>query len=264
MSATLGGLLKDYRMQNDLSQMEVAFNLGWKEASRLSRIEQGKVGKPSRELLGKIMEAMKLNDEEKNHLLLVGNYLPTRDEIEKVRNLVNPIIQERQYPVVVYDFSWRMIHQNDANIRVFRKNKEEADWIQDNTPWIFEIEYDPELRQNRYLKGEDLEKWHNTLKSYMVQFKYVQRMRSKEKWYIDLVKKMMKNDLFRKFWKETKAEDYNRTIRAYGVVKAIPPEDESKVLTFEVVNAFLVNDPRFEVEFHFPTDFETYKYFEGK
>lgn len=46
MSATLGGLLKDYRLQKNLSQLEIAFAMGWKEPSRLSRIEQGKIGNP--------------------------------------------------------------------------------------------------------------------------------------------------------------------------------------------------------------------------
>jgi len=35
MSATLGGLIKDYRLQKNISQIEIAFVLGWREPSRL-------------------------------------------------------------------------------------------------------------------------------------------------------------------------------------------------------------------------------------
>ncbi len=66
MSATLGGLIKDYRLQKNLSQMEVVFSLGWKEPSRLSRIEQGRVGNPERKMMDRIIVALKLSEEEKN------------------------------------------------------------------------------------------------------------------------------------------------------------------------------------------------------
>ena len=79
MSATLGGYIKDLRLQKNISQLEIAFALGWKEPSRLSRIEQGKVGNPPRELIDKLIDAMTLSEEEKNQLLVIGNYLPTAD-----------------------------------------------------------------------------------------------------------------------------------------------------------------------------------------
>ena len=66
MSASLGGLLKDYRLQKNLSQLEIAFSLGWKDTSRLSRIEQGRIDKPQRKLIDKICQIMELKREEKN------------------------------------------------------------------------------------------------------------------------------------------------------------------------------------------------------
>lgn len=264
MSATLGGLLKDYRLQKGLSQMEISFELGWKEPSRLSRIEQGKVGKPKRELLEKVMQIMRLEEEDKNHLLLVGNYLPTKQEVEKIRRITDPILQKWEYPVVVYDFSWRIIHENDANIRIFRKSKKQAELVRKNTPWMFELEYDPELPQNKYLKDKELEKWHDTLRNYLVHFKYVQRTRTKERWYIDIVKKMMKNDLFRKLWKEAQASDYSQLLKEYARVTATPPENPNIVLHFDVFNVPLLKEPRVDVELHVPADLETFNYFQKK
>jgi len=48
LTATLGGLIKDYRIKKRLSQLEVSLRIGWKDTTRLSKIEQGRVGKPIR------------------------------------------------------------------------------------------------------------------------------------------------------------------------------------------------------------------------
>src|SRR3989344_6887474 len=112
MSATLGGLLKDYRLQKNISQLEISFAVGWKEPSRLSRIEQGRVGRPKRVLLEKIMDSMKLSQEERNRLLLTGGYMPTDEEVEDIRNKVKKTLDEWKYPAVVLDFTWRIVSQN--------------------------------------------------------------------------------------------------------------------------------------------------------
>lgn len=61
ITATLGGLIKDYRIKKRLSQIDVSVRLGWKESSRISRIEQ-----------------------EKGYFLLVGGYLPTDNEVQNI------------------------------------------------------------------------------------------------------------------------------------------------------------------------------------
>src|SRR3990167_7521054 len=105
MSATLGGYIKDYRLQKNISQLEIAFALGWKEPSRLSRIEQGRVGNPERKMMDRIIAALKLSEEEKNDLLFAGNYLPTNEEIREIRKKIDSTIEKWLYPVIVYDFS---------------------------------------------------------------------------------------------------------------------------------------------------------------
>src|SRR5258706_10528973 len=98
MSATLGGLIKDLRLQKNISQLEIAFALGWKEPSRLSRIEQGKNASPPRFLIENIMDAMKLTEEERYHLLMAGNYMPTDEEVEKARQKINPYLEAWLFP----------------------------------------------------------------------------------------------------------------------------------------------------------------------
>ena len=66
LQASLGGLLKDYRTQKNITQNEVAFSLGWKDIVRLSNIELG-IEKPTRTLIDEICKALDLKEQEKNH-----------------------------------------------------------------------------------------------------------------------------------------------------------------------------------------------------
>ena len=123
MSATLGGLLKDYRLQKNIPQLEIAFALGWKEASRLSRIEQGIVVKPKREVIDKIMNAMDMKSEERNNLYTVGGYVPSKKEIEEVRKKLDSIMSVFPYPAEAMDFTWRLIHHNQSLYQLYNVNK---------------------------------------------------------------------------------------------------------------------------------------------
>lgn len=80
VTATLGGLIKDYRIKKRLSQLEVSLCIGWKDTSRLSKIEQGRVGTPTRPTLDKIMDALELNEHERGEMLLVSGTLPTKEK----------------------------------------------------------------------------------------------------------------------------------------------------------------------------------------
>ena len=81
MTATLGGIIKDYRIKKRLSQLDLSLRVGWKDTSRLSKIEQGRINKPSRIIVDKIINALGLTEQEKGDFLLAGGYLPTDEEI---------------------------------------------------------------------------------------------------------------------------------------------------------------------------------------
>lgn len=261
MSATLGGLLKDYRLQKNLSQMEIAFSLGWRDASRLSRFEQGRVENPSRELLDRIIELMGLKEEEKNHLLYTGNYLPTKEEIEEVRKKTDPIIQKWPYPAIVLDFSWRIIRQNKTSLILHKIDSKAKKKIEEELLSVIEILFDPNFAHNKYLKEEEFKKWHGWLLEVIIHYKYAQKNRTKEKWYVELIKKMMKNELFRKLWKEAQLTELDQIVTNYGCKFLISPEDKNKRLNFNFFIVPFLKDPRFNIEFFAPSDIETFKYF---
>ena len=110
--ATLGGLIKDFRIQKRISQLEVATKMGWSDTTRLSKIEQGRTGKPTNAVLEKILDALDLSETERNEALLAGGYLPTDKEIIEAVNNVKNKINSWPYPATMTDFTWRMVAFN--------------------------------------------------------------------------------------------------------------------------------------------------------
>lgn len=261
INSTLGGLIKDYRLQKGLSQFDIAFALGWKETSRLSRIEQGRTERPPRELLDKIISAIGLKEEEKNTLLLTGNYLPTEEEILKVKEETAKILQEWPYPVVVIDFSWRVIDKNRHACELFGMPPASAKNIYKSQTRVLDVLFG--FFQNRNQDNSSGDKKENPmlrpLSEIIAQFKYEQRHRTKEKWFIEHVRRLMNNDFFRELWVEVNVRDmHNVVLGKHAIKQFINPKDKNKIFNFYLFIVPVINDPRFEVELHVPVDLETY------
>lgn len=261
-TATLGGLIKDYRIKKRLSQLEVSLRIGWKETSRLSKIEQGRVGKPTRETIDKIIEALELTGSEKGEFLLVGGYLPTEEEILEIRKKTQELLNDWPYPATILDLSWRVIDENKATEHIYQLDKVFINRIMNEHMRVLDILFDPHLVQNKVLKSKDKENWHMFLHHVTAHFKFEQRNRSKEKWYINFVKEMLSNKLFYKIWLQTKIDDMPKVIIGKFATKSIlNPQDPKKMLSFYLFVVPVIEDPRFEMELLVPMDYETYKYF---
>jgi transcriptional regulator with XRE-family HTH domain len=263
MSASLGGLLKDYRLQKNISQMEIAFDLGWKEPSRLSRIEQGRVGNPPRKTLDKIIKAMRLKEEEKSHLLLVGNYAPTDNEIKRFIASNSNVVDDWPYPATIYDFRWRVIYINKPSKEIYQKNKIISK-LAEKYPNTIETYFHPEYVQNKHYKGKELQNWRDFLVTTLSQFKNSQSTRAKEKWFVDLMQKMMRNDLFRELWQQAQEYKSTRTSAIYDTESVVNPKNKNKRLIFHFFLLPDLNDSRFQIEFHTPADSETMDYYNRK
>jgi transcriptional regulator with XRE-family HTH domain len=262
MSATLGGLIKDYRLQKNMSQLDIAFALGWKESSQLSRIEQGRVEKPGKKLVESLANIMELKPSEKNDLLLAGSYLPTEKEIEEIREQAAPIIENWNYPAYILDFSWRMICYNKEAAWVYDLDSNAKKQIYKNHPRTLEVVFDKDFIQNKYAKGKELEKWHQFLHAKIVLFKYAQRTRTKESWYIKHVRELMKqNKLFREIWASAKLPESEVGLADYERKTLINMRDKSKNLEFHLFKNSFLQDPRFEVNFHVPDNKDTFNAF---
>lgn len=262
MSASLGGLLKDYRLQKNIPQMEIAFALGWKDTSRLSRIEQGIVEKPPRELIDSICAALKLTELEENALLFAGNYLPTKEEIENVRKETEGYIEQFPYPVAIFDFCARNILINKKIAKLLGMNEDGRKQFHREMPTIFELMFDPNIAENKYLRGKELEVWHTNLLRLLIHFKNIQRSILRDKWYLGVLKKLMNIDLFRELWKKSQSAEVNFVTTRYGKKIFVRPDNQRKRLLFNFFMVPLHKDPRFEIEFFTPADAATAEFFQ--
>jgi transcriptional regulator with XRE-family HTH domain len=264
MSATLGGLIKDYRLQKNISQLEIAFALGWKEPSRLSRIEQGRVEKPKRELVEKIMDIMHLKIEERNYLLYIGNYVPTDEDIKTMIKKVEHKIQQWPYPAEILDFTWRVVYDNENSRKIYNVKKLFGRITEEVKPNVLEILFHPKLMQDFNLKEEELHYWKEYLSQIITHFNYSQRLRTKEKFYINLIQKLMANKLFVELWQKAQTMEINDIATNYGIKRFINPKKKNSSLNFRFFVVPMYKDPRFDIEFHVPADKETAEFFEHR
>lgn len=260
MSATLGGYIKDLRLQKNISQLEIAFALGWKEPSRLSRIEQGKVENPPRELINKLIDAMHLSEEEKNQLLVVGNYLPTKEEILEARKKIDPILNSWPYPASSRDYTWRIISTNQKLYEALGIPPQGQKEIEEKLPSIIEVVFDPNFPLNKVKTPQDEKERREFMLRMLRQFRYAQRIRTHENWYKNLLQKMMSNNLFRELWLEIQSNSENKSDIVDFSNKTLELRD-GKHLNFYFFIMPIFGDPRFFVELYVPKDIETYKYF---
>jgi len=268
MSASLGGLLKDYRLQKNVSQMEIAFALGWKDGARISRIEQGHIEKPDRDLIEKICLILELKPQESNSLLLVGGFLPTQKEITYIRKKTHSLINSWNYPVGVRDFSWRIIHANSMMIKFHNMNEKQQRFIVDECPSVIEITFNAEYELNNKLlikTNKELSERKRFLTTMLKDFKYHQRHRTRERWYVDFVRRMMNNPLFRETWMKTEdIVDPDLDLITNFAIKRVPsPINRNDILSTFIIITPYREDPRFEIEFHIPADTKTFNYFES-
>ncbi len=253
LTATLGGLIKDYRLKKRLSQLEVSLKIGWKDTSRLSKIEQGRVGKPTRETIEKIIQALDLDDQEKGEFLLVGGYLPTDEEIEKVIKEVEERIDTWQYPAYLIDFSWRCFLMNKETAKVFGFPQELVSQASRIKPNLLEFVIAPrELMPAKIWKGDDEENLKPFGIAQVAQFKVEQLGRESDGWYKKLIAKLIENNQFRKLWMEVKPGFYHKKLLDYEYKVVKLSGKQLKTFKFHIFTSRLISDQRFQIVLYLP------------
>lgn len=255
-SATLGGLIKDFRLQKRLSQQEVSLRIGWSDTSRLSKIEQGRVSKPARKTAEKIIKALDLNDQEKGEFLLVGGYLPTDKEIKKALKDLIPQVDNWSYPAYIMDFSWRFLYTNALNLLVFNLPLSWKQVALKNKPNVLNF---PFLPKDQFPvdveKGEDEKNLKPFAIALIAAFKSENLKFQNESWYTKTVQALMNFEKFRELWPKITAVDYPKKLLDFEYKKITGIYEGKKgSLKFHLLTAKIINDPRFQVVFSYPAD----------
>jgi transcriptional regulator with XRE-family HTH domain len=118
--APVGSLLREWRAARRVSQLGLALEAGT-STRYLSCIETGK-SQPSREMVGRLAEALDMPLRERNALLLAAGYAPEyaetgldAAELKQVRQAVEFIIQHQEpYPAFVMNRRWDILMANRA------------------------------------------------------------------------------------------------------------------------------------------------------
>jgi transcriptional regulator with XRE-family HTH domain len=243
ITATLGGSIKDYRIKKRLSQLEVSLRIGWKDASRLSKIEQGRAGKPTRTTIDKIINALALTDQEKGEFLLTGSYLPTENEIDRTIKSIGNKVLTWPYPAYLIDFSWRVLLINKSAIDIFGLPQEYLTNVREANLNLLEgttIKF-----PNEILKGDDKKNIEPLAPTLVAQFKYEHLGNESEKWYRQLVNRLSINPYFNKLWNTISADDYHKKLSEYEYIVRKWPD--GKIIAHHLFEPKLVSDRRFAV-----------------
>ena len=253
-TATLGGLIKDYRLRKRLLQLEVSLNIGWRDTTRLSKIEQGRVGKPTRETVEKIIKALELTDQEKGEFLYMGGYLPEDTEIKEALKDLAKRAEQWPYPAYVMDFTWRLLYSNNLNYKVFNLPLSLKKFVEQNHPSVLMYPFLPkEQFPAEVQKGEDEKHLRSFQVAQIAAFKTETHQFQNESWYKKTVGEMMKFEAFRKLWPEISQKDYHKKLLDYEYKRIIITRNGKKhSKDFYIFTAKLINDPRFQIVLYYP------------
>lgn len=126
---TVGSAIRDLRQSilnpegKPWSQLELSLAIGWENPSTLCRIESGQVI-PTRETIIKIARALKLDLEDMNILLRMGNYheyepYVDNNYIEELVSKFDKEFNESNYPILLLDENSYLIFWNEYADKIF-------------------------------------------------------------------------------------------------------------------------------------------------
>lgn len=259
-TATLGGLIKDYRIKKRLSQLEVSLRIGWKDTSRLSKIEQGRVGKPTTQTLDKIINALELDSQERNSLLMASRILPTETEIRKALDKTKVRMESFESPVILIDYSWRTFFFSETAKKIFKTRTDINTYLLEHKPNWLEILFnqkrfwDIHLHEQYFKDDKLIEHAHE-----IAQYKYEHQGNTHEKWYINMLAIMSKNKKFMESWNTIQPEDYNNLFYEYEnhTIKGSWTGNKEEILNFHVFAIHPSFDYRYFILIYLPSDDST-------
>lgn len=119
-TATVGPLLRDWRLRRRLSQLDLALEAEV-SARHLSFVETGR-SRPSADMVLHLAERLEVPLRERNQLLLAAGHAPVFDqheldepEMAPVRDAIQLILDGHDpYPAIVVDRAWEMVASNRA------------------------------------------------------------------------------------------------------------------------------------------------------
>jgi len=259
LTATLGGLIKDHRLKKRLSQLEVSLRIGWSDATRLSKIEQGRVGKPTRKTLDKIMDALELDAHQRGEMLRVGTEIPTYIEGLGILKKLEKTIEFFNFPVLVIDIYWNTYAVNNQFKELWGMSEEALEYIHERFPNWMELLFLTNYLSTPKVLGGYKESHLLPFDEYQVaHFKYELREYLSKAWFQKLLKRLSTNSEFKMLWEEiAPLEVADHQLYDYEFNRFYVKNDETKRLSYHVFSVRPTSDARFYFMVHIPSDLNT-------
>lgn len=258
LTATLGGLIKDYRIKKRLSQQELAMRIGWNDASRLSKIEQGRVSNPSREVLDKIITALDLDERGKTDILFACKILPLASDVQKMISEINKILGGFKYPLILVHYEWNISYMNMPARRVLQIDNKEYKYIAEHMPnWMEMLFIRGSLDHVEIKAGYTQDSLVPAYEYWIGHFKYEQAHNTEESWYRKLLTELNRMDHFKELWPIIKPSTGDHLF-GYEVNEITGMwEGKKRTLRYHVTTISPTHDQRFFLLVHYPIDQQT-------
>ncbi|MBI4321415.1 MAG: helix-turn-helix domain-containing protein [Chloroflexi bacterium] len=240
-------MIKAHRLRRGLGQIELSAALGWNASpSRISRYEQGRVV-PSRSTLDRLADVFHLARDERGVLLMQAGYLPTDEEVATVLAGIKPFLEGWKGPAYLTDFTWRFLGWNRAMLALFGFPPDEIARLDHEKPNLLELAFDPRWATRRHLPEDVLTQ---TGRAQIARFKAQHRDRTEQRWYRQLLQRLLRISLFRDLWNTT-SPDIGSELMHYVRYQIDTPDGR---LEFHAFASEMVADPRFFVILWLPAD----------
>jgi len=201
ITASLGGLIKELRIKKRLSQQDISLLVGWKDTTRLSKIEQGRVGSISSDVLGKIMVALDLNENERARMLFASGIVPTKEESKQLINKLKQSLSYINAPLYIVDFAWNTIYINDLIKKLFMIPENEYNYINSKMPnWMELVFLRKTFSKVAIREGYNKKALYPYDEFQLAYFKDELAPYTQDRWYKDLLLRLSQDEHFRKLW----------------------------------------------------------------
>jgi len=262
ITASLGGLIKEFRIKKRLSQQDVSLLVGWKDTTQLSKIEQSRVGSISREILDKIMKALNLNEVERARMLLASGIVPTMQESKQLINKLKESISYINAPLYIVDIAWNTIYMNDLVRKIYMIPEKEYEYIESEMPNWMELVF---LRKT-FSKVSIREGYNKALMYPYDEFQLAYckdelAPYTQDRWYKDLLLRLSQDEHFRKLWSDTSAFKYVALYEYWYKEISGKWKDKPEVLKFHSLSIRPSFDFRYFITSLHAADENTFKFY---
>jgi len=247
---TSGGIrLRTLREEAGKTQLEVELDasLG---SGYLQRVESGKVQRPERETLERILAALGARYTERRDVLEMFGYivdtpLPDAAEIEWAVKACQRELQDVSFPAYLLDCGHRLLAWNGFVDALFNLNV--AASIGGIS--ILRVLFDPRYKISPLIHNPD-EFYPASLRA----LRYQMRLFHGEQWYVELINELLEEcPNFRRYWQAAKPDEvYPTAARPLTPIEFNLPQ--IGLLIFRLTSESFVQDRRFRIIYYVPAD----------